>query len=140
MRYVVAIALVVAVAGCGSDPTSEEAAEPTAAERLVDLDVDAFAERLEADGEAVVINVHVPFEGEIEGTDLHLPYDTILDEAELPPDVDRPVLLYCESDNMSTIAGEALLRAGYADVAHLDGGMVAWESAGRPLVDRAPAT
>jgi rhodanese-related sulfurtransferase len=41
---------------------------------------------------------------------------------------------------MSTIAGEALLRAGYADVAHLDGGMVAWESAGRPLVDRAPAT
>ena len=137
-------AVVAAIAvGCGS--SSDEATrqaetmEAAASQRPVDLDVDAFAERLEGDDDPLVINVHVPFEGEIEGTDLHLPYDTILDEPELPPDVDRPILLYCESDNMSTIAGEALLAAGYDDVAHLDGGMAAWEAAGGPLLDRPDA-
>ena len=37
---------------------------------------------------------------------------------------------------MSRTAGAALLAAGYTDVAHLDGGMHAWEAAGRPLVHR----
>src|SRR5690606_30773808 len=35
---------------------------------------DEFAERMEHE-DAVVVNVHVPYEGEIAGTDLFIPYD-----------------------------------------------------------------
>lgn len=35
---------------------------------------------------------------------------------------------------MSAIAAEALVRLGYRNVVDLEGGMVAWQRAGYPLV------
>lgn len=84
---------------------------------------------------ATVINVHVPYEGEIAGTDAFIPFDEIADSTALPDDLDAPILLYCRSGRMSRIAGEALGEFGYTDVTHLAGGMIAWEGEGLPLRD-----
>lgn len=82
-----------------------------------------------------LINVHIPFEGEIEGTDQHIPYDEIMQRlGDLPSDKGAKIVLYCRSGNMSTQAAGELVQEGYTNIWELDGGMVAWSNAGLPLV------
>lgn len=78
---------------------------------------------------AFLVNVHVPVEGSIEGTDAFMPYDAV-NPSLLPDDKDAPVLLYCETGRMSEEAAAAVLAAGYGDVRHLAGGTDAWSDAG----------
>lgn len=80
------------------------------------------------------VNVHIPYEGEIGPTDAELPYDQTLQLlSQYPADKNAKIVLYCRSGRMSSIAAKELVKAGYTNVWHLDGGMVAWERAGLPL-------
>lgn len=84
----------------------------------------------------VFINVHIPFAGNIAGTDLSIAYDQITDPvnlAQLPVDKSAKIVLYCRSGRMSAIAAEALVKQGYANIWDLAGGMVDWEAAGYEL-------
>lgn len=127
---------------CGSDDpdvaqTGDAGATSTTAgseaARLVAPD--EFAEVI-ADGSVPLVNVHIPYEGEIEGTDLFVPFDDIESYADqLPDDKGATLAIYCRSGNMSADAAVELAAMGYTDVVDLDGGMVAWEAAGLELVD-----
>lgn len=96
------------------------------------IDSDRFADRL-AEADAVVVNVHVPDEGSIAGTDLTIPFDRIVGDQRLPADRATPLLLYCKTGRMSAEAAVALMAEGYTDVAYLDGGMDRWRADGRLL-------
>lgn len=87
---------------------------------------------------AVVVNVHTPYEGEIAGTDLQIPFDGIRDTATLPRDTSTRILVYCRSGRMSVLAARALMADGYTNVAELDGGMLAWEAAGFDIIGAPP--
>lgn len=141
MALVVIAALAVLAAGCDSDSDGEDKvsanAEPgteaPTGEAFSRLDPAAFADRMKEEG-AVVVNVHIPYEGELENTDEFIPYDKIVGDARLPEDKDKQILLYCRSGRMSEEAGAALFQAGHTKVAHLEGGMIAWEHAGKELI------
>ena len=82
----------------------------------------------------VLINVHVPYEGEIEQTDATIPYDQVEQKIDrVAPDRNAPILVYCRSGHMSATAVETLVRLGYSSVWHLEGGFNAWQQAGFAL-------
>ncbi len=83
----------------------------------------------------LLVNVHVPYAGEIPGTDRFIPYDQIVaGRAKLAVRKDAPMILYCRSGRMSEIAARALVKVGYTHVVILAGGMEAWEDAGLAIV------
>ena len=81
----------------------------------------------------VTINVHVPNEGSIAGTDLWIPFDGIATRGGELPAPGTPLALYCRSGRMSAVAARTLAGLGYTDVVELEGGMEAWVASGRKL-------
>lgn len=79
-----------------------------------------------------LVNVHVPYEGEIVGTDAHISYTEIASRLDELP-TDQTVVIYCRSGNMSTQAAQEMLDAGASGFSELEGGFIEWEAAGLPF-------
>jgi rhodanese-related sulfurtransferase len=85
-----------------------------------------------------LLNVKTPYIGEIDGTDLYIPYDQLgARAAQLPADRSAKIVVYCRTGNESAIAAQTLLGLGYTDIWNLDGGMTAWTASGRAIVQKA---
>ena len=83
----------------------------------------------------IVINVHIPYAGDIPGTDVDIPYNNVdAIEAYLNYDHCADLLLVCESGGMSQSAGNDLIKRGYLRVRDINGGMSAWVAAGYTLL------
>jgi len=86
-----------------------------------------------ASEDVYLVNVHVPYEGEIPGTDAFVPYTEIASKLDELPFGEHPVVIYCRSGNMSSEAADAMVAAGAPPFYELSGGFNAWENAGYPL-------
>lgn len=119
-------------ASAGSGGAGEKVSVPRGS--FVRLSPDELKAALEKK-DFTFVNVHIPFEGNIAGTDLSIPYDEIGQEKNLDrlPDKDARIVLYCRSGSMSSEAARTLVELGYENVQDLDGGMISWEDAGYEL-------
>ena len=135
------IALTLAVTGCSAgtdatDTSGSDAVESPAPGAVALLPAEQFAAAAEQPG-VVLIDVRTPQEyadGHLDGAaniDLNSP-DFPAQIAELDPTVTYAV--YCRSGNRSATATSYMLQQGFASPYELDGGIVAWQSAGLPVV------
>lgn len=132
------------VAGCSedtADASQESVAKADAADtgpgvRLV-TPQDGAAIQADPPADLVVLDVRTTeefAEGHLDGAimvDFYAP-DFADQLADLDPDV--PYLLYCRSGNRSGQAADLMADLGFADVADIDGGIVAWADAGLEIV------
>ena len=114
----------------------------TARGQVENLTAEAVAEELSG-FDVVLVDVREASEraeqGVIEGS-VHAPRGLLefcadpaspAHHAELRPE--RRVILHCASGGRSALAAVVLRDLGYRDVAHLDGGLIAWRDAGLPV-------
>lgn len=137
--FVLMLAAVLAIAGCGGGQTAQQAVPLQAAAGLQELPVDidtATVDSLRDRDDVVILDVREDWEyaeGHIPGAVL-LPVGSIPDRlSEIPQD--KTVVAVCRSGNRSNQATQFLRQQGFDNVHNMEGGMIAWGEAGLP-VDR----
>lgn len=100
------------------------------------VDVATLRERLATDGGPRVLDVRTPAEFEtahIPGS-YNVPLDSLREHrAELRRHLDEDVVLVCRSGNRAEQAEKTLAEVGLPGLQVLQGGIVAWQSAGAPV-------
>lgn len=80
-----------------------------------------------SDEEVFVIDVHIPEQEHIDGTDAIIPYNEIEDYAgDLPKNKNTKIAVYCRSGSMSAESSQKLIDLGYKNVYNLEGGRNAY--------------
>ena len=80
----------------------------------------------------LLVDVHVPQQRHIKGTDLFIPFNNITNDQnkKFPEDKNTPIYLYCEGGPMGNAAAKTLHELGYQHLYNLEGGTIAWKNAG----------
>jgi rhodanese-related sulfurtransferase len=87
--------------------------------------------RVMQDEDIFLVDVHIPEQRHIKGTDLFIPYNDIANHREkLPEDKNTPIYLYCEGGPMGNAAARSLYELGYRNLFNLEGGAQAWKKEG----------
>jgi rhodanese-related sulfurtransferase len=127
----------VAACGSASDTNAVSGLDEKASPTYKTLTIDGFADIMTGSSDQyTIINVHIPYAGEVEGTDTNVPFNDLDALTAAIPNKDAPVILYCRSGNMSEQASRALVDLGYTQVWDIPGGMAAWQASGRELIDQ----
>jgi phage shock protein E len=122
--------------GSGGSGTTGQTTVTISQGSYTNVTSDRLAEMLKAK-DFTFVNVKTPYIGEIDGTDLYIPYTDLAARAsELPQTKSAKILVYCRSGVESLEAVKTLLSLGYTNVWNLDGGMNAWQASGRTLVQK----
>ena len=129
------------VTSCGSDDASSTSTMAATATTVGDFATispqEASAVVAEPPADLVVLDVRTPeeyAEGHLDGAVLVDFYDPDFADqlSQLDPAV--PYLVYCRSGNRSGQTLTLMQQLGFASAADVDGGIVAWQSAGLPVV------
>lgn len=141
LKWMLVSIVTVIIAGCSIDqqatqptstPTDTVVVQPEAVYQTLSIDELINVVDNEAN-QYTIVNVHIPYAGEIPNTDDNIAYNDIDALTSALPDKDDPIILYCRSGNMSEQATRQLVELGYTNIYDVPGGMNAWQNSGRDL-------
>jgi rhodanese-related sulfurtransferase len=125
--------LVIFVSIIGLTGCSDYQGAPKESKGYLNVSMDQFVEMVE-NKDVTLINTHIPYEGEIPGTDLLIPFNEIEQhQADLPDDKTTSIVVYCKAGPKGDTAAGKLVQMGYSQVIHFKDGMNGWEKAGKSL-------
>ena len=138
MRYLILVvfcATMVNMASCQSNSpkTQKEASANVAA--LSTIPADEFDKKLNSLAGVQLVDVRTPGEyasGHIKNAQNINIHDDAFDKTVATLDKTKPVMVYCKAGSRSAAAAEKLQAMGFKEIYNLDGGIMKWESAGKP--------
>ncbi len=137
-KIVLSFALGLALLGSGCSNAQNQSEETTQAEGVInkDIDVDEFAKGAYQDN-AILVDVRTDgefAEGHLNGA-VQINYSASNFEAKIKElDRDKPVYVYCRSGNRSGKAARIMKGLGFKEVYNLEGGILAWQRKGKPVI------
>ena len=106
------------IAGCGLKKETNKKVD------YKNIDSDQLNQMLKSK-DLFLLDVHIPEQRHIKGTDEFIPYDEIDGyEDKLPRNKEAKIVVYCHSGIMSEIAAKTLLGLGYTNVYNLEKGII----------------
>lgn len=115
MRLALLASLAILLAGC----------QAVAGDEYLQIGPDQY-DALAARPGVTVIDVHIPEQEHLPGTDEVIAYTDTQALLDALPDKDAPVVLYCRSGSMSAQTAAVLVENGYTQVYELQGGRNAY--------------
>jgi rhodanese-related sulfurtransferase len=101
----------------------------------------AELDKMLGDKDFTLVNVHIPYAGELAGTDLSVSYLEVEQNISLfPQDKGAKIVLTCLTGPMGVDAAETLVGLGYTNVFNLDEGMREWERQGYQIINKPQTT
>lgn len=114
---------------------SEDKPRPAAGSEATHVQA-AEAARLVEESKVTVLDIRTPGEyqgGHIKGA-VNIDFNAADFEAKLRElDRSKPYLVHCQGGGRSGRSLKTFVKLGFAKIYHLDGGVSAWEDAGKPL-------
>ena len=95
-----------------------------------DLTSEELNQMLDSDADIFLVDVHIPEQQHIKGTDAFMPYNEIENNLDSLPDKNAKIVLYCRSGSMSREAAQKLADLGYKNVLNHLGGTIDWKNKG----------
>jgi rhodanese-related sulfurtransferase len=128
--------LLIAIALAGSALSASHAAEPVLTEPA------AVETWIKNNPGACIVDVRTPGEYATGCIDkavrVEWPDKDFSKEVAAKLDSSKPVLVYCRSGGRSAAAAAELVKLGFKKVCDLEGGILAWKKAGKPVVTPEP--
>lgn len=91
--------------------------------------------RLAKEENNFLLDVHIPEQTHIPGTDAFIPYNEISQNLDkLPQDKSTSILVYCRSGSMSKTASKEIADLGYTNVYDLKGGINAYKESNTEVI------
>lgn len=96
-----------------------------------DITSEELKEMLDKGEDMLLVDVHIPEQRHMKGTDIFIPYNEIGNNLGLlPKNKDAKIVLYCRSGSMSREAAQKLADLGYKNVYNHLGGTIDWRNKG----------
>ena len=117
--------LITSLSSCGQENKSVSTVSP-----------DQFEELMKANSSKIILDVRTPDEvkrGVIEGAMSIDFYSSSFKDQLKELDKDQPYFVYCAGGVRSNKAAQIMAEMGFKKVYDLQGGMGAWQSAGKPI-------
>jgi phage shock protein E len=134
--YLCALASLMPGAKAADKPPRSPASKTAPNTSVTNLNAEDAASLLKTNHLVVVLDVRTPEEfasGHIAGaTNLNY-FDAHFQEKLAKLDKTRPCLVHCASGSRSAQAREILKKLNFQQIFHLDGGIKAWQKAGKPV-------
>ena len=95
-----------------------------------DVTSEKLKQMLDSGEDLFLVDVHIPEQQHIKGTDAFMPYNEIENNLDSLPDKNAKIVLYCKSGSMSREAAQKLADLGYKNVLNHLGGTIDWKNKG----------
>jgi rhodanese-related sulfurtransferase len=112
-------------------------AAPAAPATITQIDADAYLQLKASTPDLQLLDVRTPEEvaaGIIAGAQhINVHDGDFAEKASKTLDKNLPLVLYCKAGGRSAKAADLLAQQGFSKIYNLTGGIIAWESAGKPV-------
>ena len=135
LLFIALLASLANLAACQNSGSDQQNATNTQSTIKSTIPADEFDKKLSTTANVQLIDVRTPEEfagGHLKNAVNINIRDNDFDQQIAKLDKKKPVMVYCKAGSRSAAAADKMQEMGFSEIYNLDGGIMKWESAGKP--------